>query len=142
MSRLYFPFQRALACMFMVLAVCGCGSRGDQTANRLKDMTYTVENLASEVDGRLKEIDRRIARKEPEANDPGDAPVGERHRSSGPGGYPFTIERIGEDVAHKLKLIDSKQPEAALEKLTQQLKEKGVTDEKLAALIAAVKEYQ
>jgi hypothetical protein len=142
MSQLHILSGWTVSCAFLLLAICGCGSKGDQTANRLKDMTYTVENLASEVDGRLKEIDRRAARKEPEANDPGDAPIGERHRSSGPGGYPFTIERVGEDVAHKLKLIDSKQPEVALEKLTQHLKEKGVTDEKLAALVAAVKEYQ
>ncbi|MDB5347609.1 MAG: hypothetical protein JWP89_5986 [Schlesneria sp.] len=142
MPQLRGPSRLAIACALMLLAICGCGSKGDQTANRLKDMTYTVENLASEVEGRLKEIDRRAARKEPEANDPGDAPVGERHRSSGPGGYPFTIERVGEDVAHKLKMIDSKQPAAALEKLTRQLKEKGITEEKLAALVAAVKEYQ
>jgi hypothetical protein len=134
--------RSTIASALMCVMILGCGSKGDQTANRLKDMTYTVENLASEVEGRLKEIDRRAARKEPEANDPGDVPVGERNRSSGPGGYPFTIERVGEDVAHKLKMIDSKQPEAGLEKLTQQLKEKGITEEKLVALVAAVKEYQ
>ena len=129
------------ACSLMILAICGCGSKGDQTVNRLKEMTYTVENLASEVEGRLIEIDRRAARKESEVNEPGDAPAGEGNRSSGPGGYPFTIERVGEDVAHKLKMIDEKQPEATLEKLIQQLKAKGVPEEKRAALSAAVKEY-
>lgn len=133
--------QRIIGALIL-LAICGCGSQGDQTANRLKDMTYTVDNLASEVEGRLKEIDRRAARKEPEANDPGDVPAGERDRSSGPGGYPFTIERVGEDVAHKLKMIDSKQPEVALTKLTAQLKSNGISDDKIAALVAAVKEYQ
>ena len=129
------------ACSLILIAICGCGSKGDQTVNRLKEMTYTVENLASEVEGRLVEIDRRAARKESEVNEPGDAPAGEGNRSSGPGGYPFTIDRVGEDVAHKLKMIDEKQPEATLEKLIQQLKAKGVPEEKRTALSAAVKEY-
>lgn len=137
----HLPTRLFTAYSLILIAICGCGSKGDQTANRLKEMTYTVENLASEVEGRLVEIDRRAARKESEVNEPGDAPAGEGNRSSGPGGYPFTIERVGEDVAHKLKMIDEKQPEATLEKLIQQLKAKGVPEEKRAALSAAVKEY-
>jgi hypothetical protein len=115
--------------------LCGCGSTGDQTSSRLKDMNYTVENLASEVAGRLKEADRRSALRETPAARPSRSD--DAGRSDGPGGNPFSIDEIGKDVAIKLSRIKNLEPQTALNELAALLKDRGVEATKVEALVAA-----
>jgi hypothetical protein len=121
---------------------CGCGSSADQTTARLKEMRYTIDNLATEVAGRLKEMDRRAALQQSSPAEFPMAPLGETHRSSGPGGNPFSIEQIGEDVALKLTWVEEGPVPLALTRLTDRLKQQGVAADKIEALAAAVRESQ
>ncbi|WP_437191565.1 hypothetical protein [Planctomicrobium sp. SH527] len=128
-------------CLLLSLLYSGCGltnPSGDQTAKRLEQMDYTLENLSEEVAGRLKESKRRSAGKSPKREQPIKPAAGEEDRSNGPGGEPFSIDQIASDVATKILRIKDLTLEEALDKLATQLIDQGVPSAEVQQLVAAV----
>lgn len=137
-------FHALLIGVSVLSGVSGCGPTGDQTAIRRKEMEYTLENLTEEVAGRIKESDRRAAlMNQKGGSDLPTPPQSEAgsDRSNGPGGNPFSIERIGADVAVKLTRLSDADPESALVELPGKLKTKGVEQEKIDLLVKAIGEH-
>ena len=109
----------------------------DQSALRLQEMPYTLENIEEEVLNRYAVIKRGPVR-----NDAGESTATERSGSNGPGGNPFTMDRLGEDVLQKLKHTSDRPVEELLAEFESRLKantklKADETAEIMAALRAA-----
>jgi len=125
----------------LVASSAGCSeSTGDQTAARLKEMSYTFENLADEVAGRLKEARRRGTEKAPAKAPSSGVLGGDADRGAGPGGNPFSIDAIAMDVAEKLRRMQYVHgDDKVLSDLGEALRDKKVPTDLVEPFLARLK---
>ncbi len=119
------------------LALSGCAEQPkDQSQARLEEMPYTQDIIQQELVDRYLSVNS-IARKTE-----GTTSSGEQGRSSsdGPGGNPFSLERIAEDVVHKLQMVESQTVTAHIDELERKLAtEKKLAPQDVQKIVAALR---
>lgn len=101
----------------MGVGLSGCEESRDQSQARLAEMPYNLDIIQEELLNRFAAL-RTVRRK----TDGGQSTAEQgRASSEGPGGNPFTLEKIADDIVHKLGTIETQSVSDNIDELERRI---------------------